>query len=283
MDPDINSPRVQQWNVMVERQLGDSWGVSAAYLGSYSDRLWAQTALNPAVFPGEGPPARSRHPRGPPVSSGGARPLGNQDSRRKLTLEDPIKSSGIGALDLNSDVGWQKYRGLKLQARHRSTTGVSLNANYTLSRCKGTQFATNFNQISAGYTDPDNPDFDAGYCDQDRKHVGSLNMGYTTPDVGGVVGALAGKLAGVRASTARLSGSRINIRTGRDDALNGISNQRPNQVSDNIYGAGKDVSSVEPGERIRKLLRPGRLRAAGAGHLRRCDPQPSGGTGVLAG
>ena len=47
MDPDINSPRAQQWNVMLERQLGASWGVSASYLGSYADRLWAQTALNP--------------------------------------------------------------------------------------------------------------------------------------------------------------------------------------------------------------------------------------------
>lgn len=253
MDPDINSPRVQQWNVMVERQLGDSWGVSAAYLGSYSDRLWAQTALNPAVFLGRDP-CTLETPQGPQFFRR-CSTTGNQDSRRKLTLEDPIKSSGIGALDLNSDVGWQKYRGLKLQARHRSTTGVSLNANYTLSRCKGTQFATNFNQISAGYTDPDNPDFDAGYCDQDRKHVGSLNMGYTTPDVGGVVGALAGnwRVSGIYRA---LSGSRINIRTGRDDALNGISNQRPNQVSDNIYGAGKDVSSVEPGERIRNYFDP---------------------------
>src|SRR5688572_22572137 len=55
MDPDINSPRVQQWNVMVERQLGTSWGVSATYLGSYSDRLWAQSAQNPGVFLGLGP------------------------------------------------------------------------------------------------------------------------------------------------------------------------------------------------------------------------------------
>ena len=55
MDPDINSPRAQQWNVTLEQQLGASWGVSASYLGSYADRLWAQTALNPGVFLGPGP------------------------------------------------------------------------------------------------------------------------------------------------------------------------------------------------------------------------------------
>ena len=35
MDPDINSPRVQNWNVTLERQLGSNWGVAASYLGSY--------------------------------------------------------------------------------------------------------------------------------------------------------------------------------------------------------------------------------------------------------
>jgi hypothetical protein len=33
---------------------GQELGVSASYLGSYSDRLWAQTALNPGVFMGLG-------------------------------------------------------------------------------------------------------------------------------------------------------------------------------------------------------------------------------------
>ena len=55
MDPGINSPRVQSWNVTVEQQLGTQWGVSAAYLGSHSDRLWAPIALNPGVYMGLGP------------------------------------------------------------------------------------------------------------------------------------------------------------------------------------------------------------------------------------
>src|ERR1051325_667164 len=52
MDPGINSPRAQQWNVTVERQLGTNWGVSGSYLGSYADRLWAQTAINPGAYMG---------------------------------------------------------------------------------------------------------------------------------------------------------------------------------------------------------------------------------------
>ena len=37
---DINSPRVQSWNVTVERQIGADWGVAVSYLGNYTDRLW---------------------------------------------------------------------------------------------------------------------------------------------------------------------------------------------------------------------------------------------------
>ena len=86
MDPDINSPRAQQWNVTLERQLGASWGVSASYLGSYADRLWAQTALNP-VFLGLGPCTLNTAdgPRSYPVCTTNA----NLNQRRSLSLENP--------------------------------------------------------------------------------------------------------------------------------------------------------------------------------------------------
>src|SRR5207247_9457797 len=54
MNPHINSPRVQNWNVTVQRQLGTDWGVAVSYLGNYSDRLWSQTAINPGLFMGLG-------------------------------------------------------------------------------------------------------------------------------------------------------------------------------------------------------------------------------------
>ena len=250
MDPGINSPRVQQWNVMVEQQLGASWGVSASYLGSYSDRLWAQSAQNPGVFMGLGPCTlnTATGPRSYPVCSVN----GNLNERRVLSQENPVRAAQIGALDLNTDIGWQKYRGLKLAVRHRSTTGLSLNGSYTLSKCEGTATATTFNQTSAGYSIPDDPDFDAGYCDQDRRHLSSLNAGYETPEVGsGIVGALASnwRLGGILSAR---SGSRLNITSGVDRALIGshASVQRPNLVSDDIYGPGKDVSDLKPGQQI---------------------------------
>jgi hypothetical protein len=248
MDPGINSPRAQQWNLTVERQLGDSWGVSAAYLGSYADRLWAQTAINPGVFLGMGPCTLNTDtgPRSFPVCTTNA----NLNQRRVLSLQNPVRSASIGALDLNSDVGWQKYHGLKLSARHRTTNGVSLNGTYTLSRCKGTPTTNDFNQTSAGYTDPNNPDADAGYCDQDRRDVGTFNLTYQSPEVGdGLVRALASnwRLSGIL--NAR-SGRRLNIISGVDRAFSGIAAQRPDQVSGDIYGPGKDYSDLAPGQQI---------------------------------
>ncbi len=195
--------------------------------------------------------SRSRlpsRPRAYPVCSVN----GNLNERRVLTLENPVRAAQIGALDLNTDIGWQKYRGLKLAARHRSTTGVSLNASYTLSKCEGTATATTFNQTSAGYSIPNDPDFDAGYCDQDRRHLGSLNAGYQTPEVGsGIARVLASnwRLSGIL--TVR-TGSRRNITSGVDRALIGshTSVQRADQLSDDIYGPGKDASDLKPGQQI---------------------------------
>jgi len=228
MDPGINSPRVQQWNATVEQQLGRNWGVSVSYLGSYSDRLWAQTALNPGIYMGMGPCTIQG------VSYTVCTANSNLNQRRKLYQINPVEAAKIGALDLNSDVGFQKYKGLKLAAQRRSAV-LSVNASYTLSRCFGTTTTTAFNQTSSGYTNPDDPSFDAGPCDQDHTHLGSLTMGYETPQVGsGILGALASRWRVTGILNAR-SGNRLNVTSGVDRAFTGINLQRPDKVSDDFY------------------------------------------------
>ena len=229
MDPGINSPRVQSWNVTVEQQLGSQWGVAASYLGSHSDRLWAQVALNPGVYMGLGPCAINGVSY--PVCSTNA----NLSQRRVLFQQNPREAAFIGALDLNTDIGYQNYRGLKLSTQRRSAGGLSLNGNYTWSVCKGTPTAETFNQQSAGYLKPDDPSFDAGHCNQDRTHLATLTMGYETPEFGGAaVRAIAShwRVSGIVSAR---SGSRLNIITGQDNAFTGLAAQRPNKVSDDFY------------------------------------------------
>jgi hypothetical protein len=231
MDPDINSPRVQSWNVTVEQQIGSAWGVSVAYLGSHSDRLWAPISQNPGIYMGLGP-CTLRNGVTYPVCSVNA----NLNFRRVLYQQNPTEAAFIGGLDLHTDVGYQDYKGLKLSAVHRSTSGLSLNGSYTLSRCFGTAQTSRFTQASGGYVNPDDPSYDEGYCDQDRRHLGTLSLGYETPELSNA--ALRAALSNWRLSgilTAQ-SGARLNILSGVDNAFTGIGNQRPNQVSDDFYG-----------------------------------------------
>ena len=111
MDPDINAPRVQSWNVTLEKQIGANWGASVSYLGSYTDRLWGLVALNPGVYLG----------LGPCVLQGVSFPVcttnSNLNQRRVLSLsgENPASAALISNLDSHAAVGTQKYRGLKLR------------------------------------------------------------------------------------------------------------------------------------------------------------------------
>ena len=236
IDPDINAPRVQSWNVTVEHQLGADWGMSASYLGSYSDRLWGRTQLNPGVYLGNGRCTLDtvdgpRTFRRCTVSS-------NLDIRRKLYLENPQEGQFISGLDLISEEGTQNYRGLKLSLRRRAAGGVSLNGNYTLSRCYGLDWATT-NGGTAGFTNPDDPDLDRGHCSNDRTHLANLSASIRTPEFASpALRALASNWRFGGIISAR-SGEWMSVTTGSRafNGLGGGGGHRVNQVSDDVYGA----------------------------------------------
>jgi len=135
-------------------------------------------------------------------------------------------------------VGKKNYRGLKLSVRRRAASGVSLNGNYTWSRCFGLEMFSGGGGFDAGYLKPDDPDFDRGHCDDDRTHLANFTVGYQTPQLAtAVLRALASdwRVSGIL--NAR-SGSWLTVTTGRDVSLNGqrFQQQRVNQVSDDVYG-----------------------------------------------
>ncbi|PYR64993.1 MAG: hypothetical protein DMF88_21355 [Acidobacteria bacterium] len=159
----------------------------------------------------------------------------NLNQRRLLYQQNPREAALIGALDLNTDIGHQNYGGVKFAVQRRADDGVSLSANYTLSECKGTPQNPRFNQSSGGYLKPDDPSFDAGYCDQDRRHLATTTVGYEIPDVGGAaLRALASHWRFSGILNAR-SGNRLDVLSGIDNAFTGILNQRPDKVSDDFY------------------------------------------------
>jgi hypothetical protein len=231
MDPDINAPRVQSWNVSVEKQLGLDWAASVAYLGSYSDRLWGLVALNPGVFLGTGPCTLNG------VSIPVCTTTGNLSQRRVLSLSGENRASAtlISNLDSHAAVGTQKYKGLKLTVQRRSASGLNINANYTLSRCEGLEMATNA-QFGIGYVNPADPFYDYGHCEGDRTHLANGTVGYLTPQIDNpALAALATnwRLSGI---VNVRSGSWMNVLSGRDNAFNGQANQRVDRISDDVYG-----------------------------------------------
>ena len=102
----------------IERQLGAVWQVAASYIGSYTDRLWNQVAINPGVFLGTGPCTLQGVFY--PVCTNNA----NLNQRRVFSLssENPAAARLIGNLDVHDDVGKQDYRGLKLSFQRRGTS-----------------------------------------------------------------------------------------------------------------------------------------------------------------
>jgi hypothetical protein len=231
MKPTINSPRVQSWNVTVERQIGADWGVAASYLGNYTDRLWDLVPINPAVFRG----------LGPCTIDGVAYPVcstpANTNQRRVISLENPRVGPLISNLEVFDDFGSSTYRGLRLSAQRRSASGISVSGNYTWAYCFGHTMIENQNQFASGPTNPNDLAFDRGNCRQNRTHIGNVTLAYQTPRFASpVLRALAAdwRVSGIFSAS---SGAWITVITGRDTALNGQNAQRVNQIGDDVYGA----------------------------------------------
>ncbi|HEX9833538.1 MAG TPA: TonB-dependent receptor, partial [Mycobacterium sp.] len=217
---DYDRQVLQQWNVSLQRQIGD-WLVGATYVGNYTAHVPGGQQLNPAIYiPGQST-------------------TGNVRQRRTLYLEDPEKSIGIGALGMITDTGAANYNGLLLSAQRRLRTNLSVLTNWTLSKC-----VTDFEWQSTGVgfgagstaMNPDHPEHDRGPCLSDRRHVVNVSGSIRTPKVTGW------GLLGPIVSDWQFSplvrwqnGLRNTPTTGVDTALTGQGRQRAIQILDNPY------------------------------------------------
>ena len=230
MDPGINSPRVQSWNVTLERQIAADWQASVSYLGSYADRLWGQVPMNPGVFLGLDPCTING------VRYNACTTNANLNQRRALYLENPQAGQFFGPVSRYADVGTQEYRGLKLSARRRAASGVSVNGNYTWSQCEtDTDGSGQFTQLDSGYSDPNNPSRDRGNCSGNRTHIGNFTLGFETPQFASPalrIVASGWRMSGILSVR---SGSWLTVTTTQDTAATGISGQRVDQVLENPY------------------------------------------------
>jgi hypothetical protein len=234
VDPDNNAPRVQQWNVTVERQIGSNWGASASYLGSYSDRFLGRVEQNPGVYLGAGPC----------TLNGVTYPVctvpSNLNNRRILSLERPQDGRYIGTLELFDDVTTTEYQGLRLAFQRRATTGVSLNGNWTWGRCVGGLLARGGggggdNGAGGPYRNPADLDYDRGHCDWDHTHLANFTVGYLSPEFSSTALRIVASNWQISGILGVRSGDWLTITTGVT-GFNGLAD-RVDQVSDDVYGA----------------------------------------------
>lgn len=214
---DLPTPNTYSWNVSVQRQLGTDWVVSASYIGSKVLHLYNNVAINWAD---------------PTVPGASTR---NTDNRRLLSLLNPAEGQFVGNMDRWDPSGKQFYHGMLVSVQKRLSHNISMNANWTYSHCIG--YFQGYNSKSEQtVTVPDNPLFDRGNCDADRRHIFNLTGVMQTPQFSNNVLRMAAtgwQLAGIYKFQ---SGMPISIQDGQDRNLTGINHQRPNLVDpNNVY------------------------------------------------
>jgi len=200
--------------------------------------MWALQALNPGIyFPDATCTINS-------VTYTPCSTDANLQQRRRFSLERPADGVVLGPVDLLEDGATANYHGMLLNIQRRPSRGTTVAANYTLSRCIG-DFNVGYTTINTGtgYTNPADRKYDRANCTGDKRHVFNMTAVAETPSFANPTlrrVASGWKWSGIYRQS---SGGYFTVTSGLDQAKNGISAQRPNQVLANPYSPTKSYKS----------------------------------------
>ncbi len=216
---DASSTYVNQWNLSIQRQVGENWLFAANYLGNSAIHIWGpQNQLNYAVY---APGANT----------------GNITQRRILTLLNPAEGryyNGIGDLE---DGGTSNYNAMLLTVQRRRAMGLTISGNYTFSKCIGD---TAVSQPGSNGITPGMRKYNRGVCGGDRRHIMNLSTVYETPQFASRALRILGGGWQVSGILKLLSGTSFTVDSGIDTTLTGTSdNGRANQVLADVYAPNK--------------------------------------------
>ena len=159
--------RSQQWNLVIETQVGRDWQVSTGYSGTKGDNLpFARFPLNSLQYipsatlqswrqnyisrNGGGHLGTDQVPNPFQPSSGPLIPFNGSQGRATMALQDTLMPYALFGSDfaMQRSFGFSRYEALMLQLNRRFSKGLQLNAHYTWS--KSTDF-TQTEAMSNGY------------------------------------------------------------------------------------------------------------------------------------
>jgi hypothetical protein len=159
----------QQYNLTVQRQLGNSSTFQISYVGQKTDHLMAIELINQKVLEANGTIAPSPY------------------------LNSTLQAPGmIGQARLTTSVGYSNYNALQASFQQRLSRGLEFQANYTWSKCMGNSsgFFAQYGDTNAALTQAGNNHFffqntydpaaDYGRCDQ---NVANAFNGFVTYDL----------------------------------------------------------------------------------------------------
>ncbi len=158
---DIETPRVQVWNVNVQRELGASTSIMVGYAGSRGEHLLRSNDVNTA------------------------QPTTGADGRPFFPAGAPRINPAWTTIELKSSDGDSWYRALVFEVRRRWSQGFMLQSSYTWSKAEDTtQASTFFSDATNGTTSafPEFiPDYNKGLSDFHAEHNWVMNFSYHIP------------------------------------------------------------------------------------------------------
>ncbi|HEY6341066.1 MAG TPA: TonB-dependent receptor [Bryobacteraceae bacterium] len=168
-DPNYRPAVSNQWNVSIQRQIGNSFTAQAGYVGQHSDHLAAIYNMGQNVLLPDGTSIPGPYLAGNPT----------------------LKNDGTGQQRLNTSTALQNYDGLQLMAHQRLAKGLAFQANYTWSKCltNNQGYYGRYDNSAIAQTTADvsfqsyvyNVALDYGLCDADVTNVFSGYLNYDLP------------------------------------------------------------------------------------------------------
>src|SRR5260370_229798 len=209
---------MQQWNLSLQRQVGEAWLLSGNYLGNKSTQRWINTAINPAVYiPGT-------------CGNQACSTTGNTNQRRVLSLANPVAGSLYGTVAQIDDGANASYNAMLLSVNRRLSRSFSMLLNYTWSHCISDGDASS--EIGGGYQNPNSRQSERGNCVVDVRHIFNGSFVALSPRFSG---RWTERILGnweTSAIVTKRSGYGFNTGPGPDTPLTGIGADRPDVVGD---------------------------------------------------
>jgi hypothetical protein len=240
----VNSPLqgfkpvyMNQWNLSIERQIGQDWLLSANYVGNSTIHMISGENVNLASYvPGTCQAGAYGLKAAGPCSS-----ATNVNQRRALYLQNPVEGRGYSGIGQIDDGGTQSYNGLNLSARRRLSRGFTAGANYTWAHCIGDPYNQN-PPAGAGITIPGNRRQWRSNCvGVDVRQLFNLNVVATTPKFSSRALRIVGSDWQVAPLLLIKSSQFFTVTSGVDSALSGQGNQTPNLLVQNPYPSNQNV------------------------------------------